>query len=186
MAPMVLIVSSDVVITIPPDPLCRTVETIAIEHRRFKQKLFTSTQQTSFSVFSFDVLLSVQLFDEQLKVGSELDLHLLGHVVNNGTFRVVHHSIVEGKVYVVLKCVQRMIASILKFLSNCSEIHWLLNYFKIIWQTEFHRIYWTVENPTMLMTLEDFHSVKTLGLQLQWIKLQSLVKRCNMRFYLFD
>jgi hypothetical protein len=95
MTPMVLIIPSHVIVAVPANPLRRTVHSVTVKDRRFEKQLLTSAKKARFAILSFHVFFGLQLFDEVGVVMRELVLHLLCHLPNNGTIRVVKHRIVE-------------------------------------------------------------------------------------------
>ena len=94
-APVILVVTTNIVVAISSDSFRWTVCPVTIENWWFKEKLFTATQQAGFSILSFGVLFCIQLLDECFIVVHEFCFHLFSHVVYDRTFRIVDHCIIE-------------------------------------------------------------------------------------------
>ena len=166
MAPMILVVATNIIVTVATNTLGWTVSPIAVENRRLKEKLLASTEKTGLSISPLDILFSFQLLDEGIVVMSKLVLHFLRHVVNNRALRVIQHGIVKSQMHMAMELFQRMIAIVLQLLANGSKVHWLLDNFEVIWQTQFHRIHRAVEDPAVLVALKDLENLQAFGLEL--------------------
>lgn len=102
-APVVLVVASNVVVAVSSDPLRRAIETVTIKDWRLEQELLTSTKEARLSVLSLLIFFYHELFHHYLIVSRKLVLHLLGHVIHNRSFGIVEHCIIEGQMDIGLK-----------------------------------------------------------------------------------
>ena len=102
LAPVVLVVPANVVVSIAPNPLRPTVDAIAVEDRWLEQKLLASTQAACIAVPSLHLFLCLQSLHQPGVIPDELLLELVGHVPDHRPFGIVQHGIIESQVDISL------------------------------------------------------------------------------------
>ena len=186
MTPVVLIIAADVVVAIPSDSFGRTLEAVAVEDRRFEEKLLAAAKSAGITTETLGLLLLLQLIDQLIVVRDELGPHFLRHIVNDGTVGIVQHGIVEGKENVGLETLNGIVAAVLQALLDRTEVHGPLDNLEVVGQTKLDRINGSIEDPAMLVSHENPQEVSGLELELLRRQLEAIIQRLDMSLDLLD